>query len=157
MKRASKLIIGAGERQEAGYLHHDIQDLPGIDLVCDFWDIPHHVKYMKLEEIKMTHVLEHFPRAKAPEVLKILYDLLIPGGRLYLEVPNFQWQGEQIALMPGDRQMVEYAYGGQSNKWDFHYNGFTPQILQEDLENAGFRITELKPNSSIECWSYSAK
>lgn len=101
----------------------------------------------------MTHVLEHFPMKDVQKVLLLVKSLLVPSGRLYLEVPNFYWHSLGILTNPRDRQMVEYAFGGQLNEWDFHYNGFTPEILHEDLTTAGFKVEELRPNSSIECWS----
>jgi len=136
-------------------MHHDIQDLPGIEVVCDFWELPKVYSQInllgKLEEIQMTHVLEHFPMKKVPDVLAILYDLLKKGGKVYIEVPNFYWHAYEILQDPYNRQIIEYAYGGQRNEFDYHYNGFTPNILHEDLETAGFKILLLVPNSSIEC------
>lgn len=146
------LVIGAGERRVDGALHHDVQRLKGIDIVCDFWDLPTNVD-QKFDEIHMTHVLEHFPMAKVEDVLKLVKSLLKKGGRLYIEVPNFAWHAISILSNPRDRQMVEYAFGGQLNEWDFHYNGFTPEILHDDLMQAGFIVEEIRPNSSIECWS----
>lgn len=148
-----RLVVGAGERRVEGFTHHDIQDLPGIDIVCDFWKLPEHVKKSSCEEIHMTHVLEHFPMAKTGDVLKLLHGLLEKDGKLYIEVPNFYWHALMILQNPRDRQIVEYAFGGQLNEWDFHYNGFTPEILFEDLCTAGFEVTEIHPNSSIECWA----
>lgn len=148
-----KLVIGAGERRVDGFKHHDVQDLEGIDFVCDIWKLPEHVKDGSCDEIHMTHVLEHFPMARTAEVLTLVRDLLKKGGKLYIEVPNFHWHALMILREPRDRQIVEYAFGGQLNAWDYHYNGFTPEILVEDLTNAGFNVTEMKPNSSIECWS----
>lgn len=144
------LVIGAGERRIEGATHHDVQDLPGIDIVCDFWDIPTKVKY---DEIHMTHFLEHFPMAKTQDVLKLVKKLMKKGGRLYIEVPNFYWHALRIIANPLDRQIVEYAFGGQLNEWDYHYNGFTPDLLHEDLVVAGFIVDMLVPNSSIECWA----
>jgi predicted SAM-dependent methyltransferase len=146
------LVIGAGERRVEDAIHHDVQDLPGIDLVGDFWDLPKLAKD-KYDEIHMTHVLEHFPMKKVPEVLALVKSLLNKPGRLYIEVPNFYWHALGIISNPKDRKMVEYAFGGQLNEWDFHYNGFTPEILHEDLMEAGFVVDELRPNSSIECWA----
>lgn len=148
-----RLVIGAGERRVDGFIHHDVQKIAGIDICCDFWDLPKHVEAGSCEEIHMTHVLEHFPFGETYAVLVALNELLQEGGKLYIEVPNFYWHAQQITADPRNRRVVEYAFGGQLNKWDFHYNGFTPQILREDLETAGFRIIELKPNSSIECWT----
>lgn len=146
-----KLIIGAGERQKEGWFCQDVVPLKGIDLVCDIWDLPNWFEPETIGELEATHVLEHFPMAKVPELFSMLCSLLKPGGKIYIEVPNFLWHGQMIVRNPYDRQIVEYAYGGQKDKWDYHMNGFTPQILQQDLEEAGFEVTELHNLSSIEC------
>jgi predicted SAM-dependent methyltransferase len=148
-----KLIIGAGKRQTEGFIHHDAVALPGIDIVCDFWDLPTKVKPESCEEIHATHVLEHFPMARVDEMFRLLHSLLKPGGKLYIEVPNFQWHAEEILKNPKNRQIIRYAFGGQKDKYDFHYNGFTPDILFEDLTNNGFIVDSLSPYSSIECWA----
>lgn len=148
-----RLVIGAGERRVDGFTHHDVQDLPGIDIVCEFYDLPKQVKEGSCEEIHMTHVLEHFPMKDVQKVLGIIFTMLQPGGKFYVEVPNFYWHALGILSNPLNRQMVEYAFGGQLNEWDFHYNGFTPEILHEDLSLAGFEVAELHPNSSLEGWA----
>lgn len=148
----SKLIIGANKRQVPGYIHHDVLDLPGIDIVADFWDLPKHIEPASCEEIQMTHVLEHFPMKRTREALELVYGLLKDGGRFYIEVPNFKWHAEMILKDPRDRQIVTYAYGGQLDEYDFHYMGFTPEILEEDLIATLFSIESLEPNSTIEAW-----
>lgn len=145
-----RLIIGAGERQKKGWIHHDVQPFDGIDIVCEFWELPNHLDEA-VEEIEMTHVLEHFPMAETLDALNVVHTLLEPGGKLYIEVPNFTWHAEEILKDPLNRQIVEYAYGGQLNQWDFHYNGFTPEQLAYDLNRAGFVVDNLVTNSSIEC------
>lgn len=147
-----KLIIGANKRQVPGYIHHDVLPLDGIDICCDFWDLPKHVEPASCEEIQMTHVLEHFPMKRTREALELVYGLLKDGGRFYIEVPNFTWHAEMIIKNPRDRQIVEYAYGGQLDEYDFHYMGFTPEILEEDLIATLFSIESLVPNSTIEAW-----
>lgn len=148
-----KLVIGAGDRRLEGYKHHDVQPLDGLDYVCDFWDLPKHIRAASCEEIQMTHVLEHFPMAKTLDVLKLTYKLLKKGGKFYIEVPNFYWHAQEILVNPRNRKVVEYAFGGQKNEWDYHYNGFTPEILWQDLVSAGFEVGMLIPNSSIEVWA----
>lgn len=149
-----RLIISAGDRRLPGFKSHDVQDLEGLDYVCDIWDLPKHVEPGSCTEIHFTHALEHFPMAKTQDVLKLIHNLLETDGKLYIEVPNFYWHSLGILSNPMNRQMVEYAFGGQLNKWDFHYNGFTPEILHEDLAIAGFKVDELLPNSSIEAWAH---
>jgi predicted SAM-dependent methyltransferase len=146
-----RLIIGANRRQVPGWTHHDVLDLPGIDIKCDFWDLPKHIEPASCEAIQMTHVLEHFPMKRTREALELVYDLLKEGGKFYIEVPNFYWHAQMIIRNPRDRQIVEYAFGGQIDEYDFHYMGFTPEILEEDLMATGFGIIELLPESSIVC------
>lgn len=147
-----KLVIGAGDRRLEGFKHHDVQALEGLDYVCEFYDLPNNVKE-PVEEIHFTHVLEHFPMNESIKVLRTIYSLLASQGKLYLEVPNLYWNAEEIVRNPRARQNVEYIFGGQRNKWDFHYNGYTPELLADDLREAGFDVLELKPFSSIECWA----
>lgn len=146
-----KLIVGAGKRQKTGWTHHDIQPYEGISICCDFWELPKHVEASSCTEIEITHVLEHFPMRDTQRALKLLYGLLCDEGKIYIEVPNFEWHALEIISNPKNRQIVEYAYGGQLDPFDYHYNGFTPDILREDLEQAGFTVEGLEPNSSIEC------
>lgn len=148
-----KLVLGAGTRHKKGWTHHDIQSLEGISIVCDFWDLPKHVKPNEVTDLETTHFLEHIPMAQTHGALLLINGLMQPGGFLYIEVPNFLWHASGVVMNPGDREMVKYAFGGQLNAWDYHYNGFTPITLREDLEDAGFEITELLPNSSLECWA----
>lgn len=148
-----KLVIGAGERRVDGFLHHDVQKLPGIDIVCEFWNLPDKIPPESCEEIHMTHVLEHFPMQEALAVLLTIWTLLKSGGKFYIEVPNFKWHAQKILENPRNRTIVEYAFGGQLNEWDFHYNGFTPEILTDDLTQVGFVIEDIKPESSISLWA----
>lgn len=146
-----KLVIGAGERHKKGWTHHDIRPLPGIDIDCDFWELPDHVKKGSVEEVEITHVLEHFPMKETRKALQLIHSLMTDTATIYIEVPNFSWHAEEILKDPLNQQIVEYAYGGQHNEYDYHYNGFTPEQLAYDLVATGFTVDEIKPLSSIEC------
>jgi predicted SAM-dependent methyltransferase len=143
------LIVCAGTRLKEGWTSHDVQG--NVDIKCDFWDLPEHVKPESCDKIEFTHALEHFAMGDTLAVLHQLKTMLKEGGEIYIEVPNFYWHAEQIIQNPKNRQIVEYAFGGQLDKYDFHYNGFTPEILAEDLREVGFTVMSLQPNSSIEC------
>lgn len=142
-----KLILCAGDRKIPGYLTHDIKG--EHDFLCDLFDIP--VDKESCEEIHFTHALEHFSRKQTESVLDLVYGLLRPGGRLYIEVPNFAWHAK-LVLEGRDRDAVYYAFGGQEDEWDFHKTGFTPSILKEELENAGFKNIEIQDGSSLCAW-----
>lgn len=139
------LIVGAGGKRKEGAVNHDVLPLEGIDLVCEFFDIPEE----QYERIEMTHVLEHFATKDIQKVLGKLKRMC--SKELYIEVPNFKWHATILLFEEKEREAVYYAFGGQEDQWDFHKTGFTPNILREELEKAGFTIDFLHDNSSIEC------
>lgn len=147
-----KLVLCANTRQLEGYKHHDILPLPGIDYVCDLFDIGKHVEPESCEEIQFTHALEHFPTAETQDVLELIKSLLKPGGKLYLEVPNFAWHA-QLVRDGKDKEAVYYAFGGQLDAWDFHKTGFTPRILEEQLQLAGFSHGDILNDSTMCVWA----
>lgn len=144
---SNKLILCAGDRRLDGYKSHDVRSLDGLDYVCDFYDIPSVIKE-EFKEVQLTHALEHFPTAETQKVLKIISDILVPGGKLYIEVPNFGWHAA-LLLEGKDRQAVYYAFGGQLDQYDFHKTGFTQPILIEELEKAGFDRVSVTNTSSL--------
>lgn len=143
----NKLILCAGDRRIDGYKHHDVRPLEGLDFVCEFFQIPETIKET-FSEVQLTHALEHFPTKQTQAVLKIISDLLEPGGKFYIEVPNFAWHAALI-FENKDRQAVHYAFGGQLDEYDFHKTGFTQSILKEELELAGFDKVSIKNESSL--------
>lgn len=144
-----KLILCANDRQLNGYKHHDVQNLPGIDYVCDLYDINSFVEDNSCEEVQLTHALEHFPTKETQKVLSILFKLLKDGGRVYIEVPNFAWHAKILLEEGRERDAVYYAFGGQLNEWDFHKTGFTKDILEEELLLAGFKDVRIQDGSSL--------
>lgn len=149
-----KLILCANDRQVPGFKHHDIKQMPGIDYACDLFQIGNHIQPKSCEEIHFTHALEHFPTADTQKVLALIKGLMKDGGKLYVEVPNFAWHAELIAKGK-ERDAVYYAFGGQLDEWDFHKTGFTPSILQEELDKAGFKNVSIQPASSISAYAYA--
>jgi hypothetical protein len=43
-----------------------------------------------------------------------------------------------------DIRIMPIFFGGQINKWDFHYNGFTHRSLPDALDRAGVDVTDVK-------------
>ena len=82
-----KLNVGCGNVHRLdGYVHVDARETPITDLVCDAWAIdlpPGHVA-----EVYSRHMLEHLPRHQAILTLRSWFQLLAPGGRLHVVVPD---------------------------------------------------------------------
>jgi 2-polyprenyl-3-methyl-5-hydroxy-6-metoxy-1,4-benzoquinol methylase len=76
--------------------------------------------------VTMRHALEHVP--DPPAVLRAARELLVPGGRLVIQVPNY------------DAWEVAY-FGDAAVGLDLprHFTHFTPPTLADMLERAGFR------------------
>jgi len=144
-----KLILCAGNRQRQGWVHHDIQSLNGIDIVCDLRKIRRLLSDSSCENIELTHALEHFPTKEIPKILKDIYSLLKIGGELYMEIPNFAWHAKLIREEKDDEQAVAYAFGGQLDKYDFHKTGFTKSIIKKRLKEAGFKEIKIDPKHSL--------
>ena len=149
------LVLCAGSRLVEGYTHHDVKPLPGIDIVCDLWDIHKYVGDMACDRIEFTHALEHFPMNETVPLLQKIHTLMKPDAELYLEVPNFEWHAKILLQEGRDEDAVMYAFGGQEDEWDFHKAGFTQKILYKKLEEAGFKKIQIWNDSSLIAKAYA--
>ncbi len=137
-----------GEFQPEGYILQDIQPLPNVTLVCDIVDLDKHIQPEQCLKIRASHVLEHFPTRKIPELFTMIYRLLEKDGEFEIHVPNFRWHAQLLAEERDD-EAVNYCFGGQKDEYDFHKTGFTPKILSRLLTEAGFRIEVLEEEHSL--------
>ena len=87
-------------------------------------------------EIRASHVLEHFPYEKVPNVVKHWVAKLRPGGILRIAVPDFDYIAKQHAKgVIFDVQA--YVMGGHTDENDHHGAIFNRQSLTELLVNSG--------------------
>ena len=84
-----KLHLGCGKRYIPGYFHIDGFDGPHIDHVCSIDDLSF-IEDNSIDLIYACHVIEHFKRARLPQVLKEWNRVLKKGGKLRLAVPDFE-------------------------------------------------------------------
>lgn len=124
----TKLNLGAGSTVLAGFEPRDgakgdrLFPLPDAD--------------GSIDEIRASHVLEHFPHAQVPLVLKDWVRALKPGGVLKVAVPDFEVIAQ--AYLQGKALPVEgYVMGGQTDARDFHQALFDEDELQGQMRDAG--------------------
>jgi len=109
-----------------------------------------------VDEIRASHVLEHFPQSQVQLVLDEWTRVLKPGGRIRIAVPNFDWVSTQRhaqvttdedgkTALP-DPMHFAYLMGGQTDANDYHKSMFTPQLLKGLMEQTG--LGDVKPWSS---------
>lgn len=150
-----KLHLACGHDYGEDYINVDLY--APDDAVCDVrFDV------MKLpypdnsvDEVKAFHIIEHFHFFEIQEVLKEWYRVLKPGGRLYLETPDFletcRSFVEGSPVMPLEEWRV-LLYGhffahpwvpGQTHKFLF-----TENQLRTNLGWAGFKqVNRVAPAS----------
>lgn len=149
------LELGSGDRpynDGRSWTHQDIRALPDIELVCPAEDISLHVEADSVDEVRATHLLEHFSYTRTDKVLREWKYVLKDGGSLYIEVPNLRWQINACASGEIDAErFVYYAYGEQDHAGNFHYAAFDEELLRKRLKGAGFRSVGITDIGQVLC------
>jgi SAM-dependent methyltransferase len=141
------LHLGSGDGRIAGFLNMDANPAAQCDVVA--WLEKLKLASNSVGVIYTSHVFEHIPRSKTRRVLSEWYRVLKPGGELYICVPdlealchlyldNIKSYEEERSRYVAD-MACGVAYGGQVNKYDFHFYGYSLPTLSRLLEGAGFR------------------
>lgn len=86
-----------------------------------------------VNEVRASHILEHFNRGEVEKVLKDWVRVLKPGGCLKIAVPDFDW----IIDNRKDPKIQGYLFGGQIDENDFHRVAFDADLLERLLRSAG--------------------
>lgn len=140
-----RLNIGAGESRIDGFTAID-RKAGGEAFPLDYAD-------GSIDEIRASHILEHFSHRQASEVLTHWAAKLKPGGRLRVAVPNFKWIAEQY--IAGEPINVQgYVMGGHADADDHHGAIFDAELLTEmflaaGLERIGRWQSELQDDAAL--------
>lgn len=137
-----RLNIGGGETEMDGYTTIDRKN--GKEAFpLDYAD-------GTVDEIRASHILEHFGFKEVPEVLTDWVRTLKPGGRLRLAVPDFDWIADRYLRSEQPSSLLfAYAMGGQSDADDFHKSAYDVATLRSLMERVGLRnIKEWKSDAN---------
>ena len=146
-----KLHLGCGQKYLKGYVNvdfplskHTVQNNKVADIETDISKL----RYKKgtIEEIKLHHLLEHFPRANACALIGSWNSWLKEDGKLIIEVPDFQGM-LKVFLNPlsskvNKRIALRHVFGSQEADWGVHYNGWTGDQFGELYNISGFKICD---------------
>jgi len=139
-----RLNLGCGHLVLDDYVNVDQRRLPGVDVVALCDDLPFAPE--SLAEIRMDHMLEHFPEEQIRRtLLPYWWSLLRSGGKLHVTVPDTAamidaYHSRSISF----EQLRQVMYGGQEYAGDFHFTGFTTASLCAIIEEAGFTACEVR-------------
>jgi hypothetical protein len=123
-----RLNLGAGDTYIEGYTAIDRK--LGRDVY------PLYVHDESVDEIRASHVLEHFSHREVPAVLEDWARALKPGGLLRVAVPDFQVLAEQY-LAGAALPLEAYVMGGHVDDDDRHGALFDAESLGDLLSGAG--------------------
>lgn len=137
-----RLHIG-GTEAKPGWKILDIQARPGTDFVGRANDLSMFGSG-SVAEIYASHVYEHLAYSTELErAFSEAFRVLRPGGVIRIGVPDM----DVLSTLLVDKklpysarfQVMRMMFGGQMDPHDFHKTGFTFEILEDFLTQAGFR------------------
>jgi hypothetical protein len=135
--RPLRLNLGCGHLPIEGFVNVDGRPLPGVDVVAEVGRLP--VEAGEVDEIRSSHLLEHFPRWRLQELLGYWFGLLRPGGLFAAVVPDAECMIRTFVTgeVPWE-DLKEVTFGGQEYSGDFHFTMFSQEDLIAALTAAGF-------------------
>jgi predicted SAM-dependent methyltransferase len=137
-----KLEIGPGTKPKEGYLHFDIREIDGIDVVGDATQLP--FENESFEKIFTRFFLEHLARKDTKKSLQEMFRVLENEGELEIIVPNIRYFCKLFLEEKGQKKewALNKIYGFENYEQDHHYFGYDEEILKQFLEEAGFSKIE---------------
>lgn len=141
-KQVRRLHIGASERRE-GWEVLDIVPSEIADHIGNARDLSRFPD-ATFAELYASHVLEHFDYInEIANVLREWERVLLPGGRLYISVPNLDvlsyiFSHEDVTTLEDKYKVMRLIFGGHMNQFDHHNAGLFPELLEKFLIDAGF-------------------
>jgi predicted SAM-dependent methyltransferase len=136
-----KLNVGSGEYPVEGYVNID-KYYDKADVKADALHLPYENE--SVQEVLSSHLLEHFNKFEVKSALMEWYRVLKYGGKLVLEVPDFE-SIVQHWLDTDDKLgfAMDTIFGLQTRDGEEHKIGFTKDILRDLLLDVGFTDFEM--------------
>ena len=131
-----KLNLGSGDTPLDGYDNIDIKQ-GRVAYPLDT------IETGSVDEVRASHLLEHFTRAEQLPILKEWSRVLKPGGLLQIAVPDFdRIVGAYQRPNAGANPLEMYLMGGQTDAVDQHKVIYNPGKLRALLKAAGLLRVE---------------
>jgi hypothetical protein len=101
-----------------------------------------------VDEIRASHILEHFGWKHVEDVLSEWVRVLKVGGIIRIAVPDFDWIAENRNADPKSRF---YLMGGQMDDDDYHKTAWTESTLREAMSGCGLSDISRWESSNTDC------
>ncbi len=123
-----KLNLGGGLQKIPGFV--TVDRVGGQEV----FPLPDHADG-SIEEVRASHILEHFGHREVVDVLKEWVRVLKPGGRLRIAVPDFDWIRQHVEDQ--SLPLESYLMGGQTDENDYHKSVYTERKLRDLMRYVG--------------------
>ncbi len=130
-----RLHLGCGTKRFKGYTNIDWRKTQATDLVCDIKKLPYPDASVSL--IETYHVIEHLTRHDLPKALGEWFRVMMPGGVLIIECPDFD--KAVVEYIEGHEDRIDNIFGLQRFPGDAHQFGYNLSRLEKLLLEAGYR------------------
>lgn len=116
---------------------------PFVDHVCNANDLSR-FSDGTFAEIYASHIVEHLDyKNELLDTLKEWNRILVPGGRIYISVPDLDVLAELIldkkSLDTRDRFFImRMIFGGHMDEYDYHLVGLNEEFLTIFLNDSGY-------------------
>jgi protein O-GlcNAc transferase len=135
-----RLNIGGTERR-SGWVIVDVEARDEVDEVADILDLLRFAD-ASCSEIYCSHVLQCLPTGDVLDALQELHRILVPGGTLYLAVPDMEtlsgFFADPSVGPPRKFQIMREMFGLQQSDHDFNRTGLSFDLLLAYLGDVGF-------------------
>lgn len=145
-----KLHLGCGENYLEGYVNIDFPPSRHTVIVprADIYKDVRELEYLEnsVDEIRSHHLLEHFSRVEAVNLLLKWRKWLKLGGLLRIETPDFGRCVDQFGFCNFHErmQLARHIFGSQEAKWAYHLDGWERQKFNFFLKKLGFYQIKFK-------------
>lgn len=144
-----KLNIGAGDTKIDGFIPIDRKfgsEACPLPRTVKWEGQTYDIKTNSVDEIRASHILEHFSFSAARVALQEWVRVLKPGGRLRVAVPDV----DKVMSCADDNRLF-YLMGGQTDENDFHKSAYDERRLTACLEEAGLVNIQRWSSSNTDC------
>lgn len=132
-----KLHLGCFHKKIYGFLNIDIRKEVIPDVIDNCITLEK-FENNSVDLILTVHMLEHCTRKEATRALTRWYEILKPGGEIYISVPDLERVFKDYIYYGDLRRLQNFLYGSQKHPYDQHYTGYDEKTLREDLLQCGF-------------------
>lgn len=140
MSKEVKLHLGCYQKKLHGFVNVDIREDVKPDVVDNVFFLEK-FKNESADLIYACHVLEHASFDEAEDAIIRWWEVLKPGGKLRIAVPDMEAVFEHYIYHKDLKTLQAFLWGSQKHPYDFHKAGWTFDTLSKHLKN-GF--TDIK-------------